>query len=87
MTKMCGSLQLGQGCPPKFEAQLSKRSVYKISTNSGVCSLQFERLTRMRGRSPSFLEREKDSGNTYFNVVLWRSRVKIDFQNEKWISI
>ena len=53
-----------QGCPPKFEAQLSKRSVYKISTNSGVCSLQFERLARMRGRR----------------------RVKMDFQNEKWIS-
>ena len=56
-------MDVDQGWPPKFEAQLSKRSVCKISTNFGVCNLQFERLTRMRGRSTSFFKEEKDPGN------------------------
>ena len=75
--------QYNQGCPPKFDKlveafEKSFSSNFKLDsrlkfdrkqteefTNFGVCSLQFERLTRMRGRL----------------------RVKMNFKNEKWISI
>ena len=72
-----------QGCPPKFDKlveafEKSFSSNFKLDSrlkfdrkqteefaNSAVCSLQFERLTRMRGRP----------------------KVRMEFQNEKWISI